>query len=237
MILAIAALALSGALHAAPVQTVQAPPRAGRERIGIGRSVRGRRLSVVRLGPRDARRRVLVVGCIHGDEDAGRAVARRLETGPLPRDTELWVLRDMNPDGHAAGTRQNAHGVDLNRNFGRGWRRLPRGRHWAGPRPLSEPESRAVRRLILRVRPNLTLWFHQPFGLVARSGADLRTERRVARALGLPLRPLPRPPGSASTWQNRALPGSASVVVELGPGVLTRAGAERLARGVRLLSP
>lgn len=232
--LTLAVLALAGALQGGPAEAVEAPAR---ERIAIGRSVRGRRLSVVRLGPRDARRRVLVVGCIHGDEDAGRAMAGVLERGPLPRDTELWVLRDMNPDGLAAGTRQNARGVDLNRNFGRGWRRLPRGRHYSGPRPLSEPESRAVRRLIMRVRPDLTLWFHQPFGIVARSGADPAVERRVARALGLPLRPLPRPPGSASTWQNRAYPRSDSVVVELGPGRLDRREAARLAAGVRRLAP
>lgn len=42
-------------------------------------------------------------------------MARRLDASAVPRGIDLWVLDDLNPDGAAADTRQNAHGVDLNR--------------------------------------------------------------------------------------------------------------------------
>ena len=58
----------------------------------------------------------------------------------------------INPDGVAAGTRGNAHGVDLNRNFPYDWRPLGGG-EYSGPAPLSEPESRAAHRLILESSP------------------------------------------------------------------------------------
>jgi murein peptide amidase A len=58
----------------------------------------------------------VVVGCIHGNETAGIAIANALER-LSPRDLDLWIVADLNPDGAAADTRQNAHGVDLNRNF------------------------------------------------------------------------------------------------------------------------
>src|SRR5262249_11021406 len=155
-----------------------------------------------RLGQADAIRTVLVVGCIDGNEPAGIAIARRLLDTTLPVKTALWVVPDLNPDGSAADTRQNAHGVDLNRNFPWHWRPLgpPGSLQYAGPRPLSEPEARAAARLILRVRPQVTIWFHQPQTLVDLSGGDLRIERKFARLVGLPVRRLIRYPGSAINW-------------------------------------
>jgi hypothetical protein len=105
--------------------------------VPLGRSVDGRQIVAERLGnPHGAR--VLVVGCIHGNECAGLAVVRELERRP-PSSIDLWLVPDLNPDGHAAGTRGNAHGVDLNRNFPAMWK--PIGRRgdpqWSGPRPLS----------------------------------------------------------------------------------------------------
>lgn len=209
-----------------------------RTRVRLGRSVRGRRIDAVRLGDRAARRTVLVVGAVHGDEPAGRAVARRLETGPLPRRTDLWVVRDLNPDGHAARTRVNARGIDLNRNFPARWRRLPRGRFFSGPRPASEPETRVAQRFIRRIRPDLTIWIHQPYGIVVDGqAADPAVERRVSRLLGLPLRRLPRYSGTAIAWQRRELPRSDALVVELGARQPSRAEAERVARALRRLAP
>lgn len=190
----------------------------------IGESVRGRAILARVSGETDSPDRVLVFGCVHGDETAGARVAHRLLRGAGPRNAELWTVPSLNPDGVAAGTRGNAHGVDLNRNFPFRWRALG-GLEYSGPRALSEPESRAASRLIRRIRPDLTIWFHQPFGLVARSGGDPAVERRFAKLIGLPYRRIYRPPGSASSWQNRAMPASSAFVVELPrrvPGRLVR---------------
>ena len=65
--------------------------------------------------------RVLVVGRIHGNETTGIAIADALEHR-APSDLDLWIVPHLNPDGVAADTRQNAHGVDLNRNFPWHWR-------------------------------------------------------------------------------------------------------------------
>jgi protein MpaA len=227
------AMALAAASPAAPDSERTGAGEPVRERVALGRSVRGRRISALRLGAPGAQRTVLVVGAMHGDEPAGRAVARELETGPRPRRSELWVLRDLNPDGSATGRRQNARGVDLNRNFPHRWERR-RGRFDSGPRPLSEPESRIAHRLIRRIRPDLTIWLHQPYGIVVDASGDDRVERRVARLFGLPHRRLGPLPGTAVGWQNRAFPDATGVVVELGPG---RPEAQRYARAVQRLAP
>ena len=182
----------------------------------IGRSVRGRAIYAYELGEPNGLP-VVVFGSIHGNEPAGIAVTRRLlQLGPRGA-IDLWVVPDLNPDGHAAHTRGNAHGVDLNRNFPWHWRRL-KGGYYSGRRPLSEPESRAAYRLIERLQPELTIWFHQPLDAVDSSQGSRALERIFARLAGLPLRRLPIYPGTATSWQNHTIPETNAFVVELPPG-------------------
>lgn len=203
-----------------------AAPAGAAQRSVIGHSVQGRPIVAVRSGELSAPERVLVIGCVHGNESAGMRVARRLIAATPLRDAALWVVPTVNPDGVAADTRGNAHGVDLNRNFPFGWRPLS-GLEYSGTHSLSEPESQAAWRLIRWLHPDLTIWFHQPLDLVDRSGGDPAIERRFAQLVGLPLVQLSRYPGSASSWQNHALPGSTAFVVELpsavGGGLIARA--------------
>jgi protein MpaA len=214
------------------------PAIAQRRVITLGRSVQGRLITARVVGRRAGGRRILVIGCIHGNETAGIQVARALVAGPAPPHATLWIVADLNPDGVAGGTRQNAHGVDLNRNFPFAWRLLgKRGdQQYSGPRPLSEPESRIVRRLILRLRPAITIWFHQPEAVTDQSGGSASIERRFAVLSGLPLRRLPRYPGSATGWQDHQLLGTTAFVVELPPGRPRAAAVGRYARAVRGLA-
>jgi N-acetylmuramoyl-L-alanine amidase/Zinc carboxypeptidase len=208
-----------------------------RRRETLGHSVLGRRIAAVEVGDPAAARKLLVFGVIHGDETAGASIARRLQRGPAPSGADLWIVRDLNPDGAAAGRRQNAHGVDLNRNFPRGWRGgRPGDPEYPGPRPFSEPETRIARRLVLHLRPRVTIWFHQPLALVDRSGGDVAVERRFADLTGLPLRRIAPLPGTATRWQNHRLSGTTGFVVELPPGRLRPASARRYAAAVLKLA-
>jgi murein peptide amidase A len=210
------------------------PDPVGRRRIYLGRSVRGAPNQAVELGDLDNERSILVVGVIHGNETAGMPITRRLASARPGRERLLIVVNDLNPDGVAAGTRQNADRVDLNRNFPWRWRPLgsPGYLQYSGPRPLSEPEARAARALILGRRPSITIWFHQPLGLVDESGGSVQVERRFSRLSGLPLRRLTRYPGSAVGWQNHRLPRTTAFVVELPPGRLSCEGVSRYADAV-----
>ena len=200
----------------------------------VGRSVEGRPIRALAVGSPLARRRILVVGCIHGDECEGFEVTRRLARARIRPGAALWIVHQLNPDGFARRTRQNARGVDLNRNFPSEWRRA--GRAWdaqyPGPRPLSEPETRAARRLVLRVRPHVTLWFHQPQALVRAWGRSRAPARRYARLGGARYASLRWPPGSAPNWQNRRFARGVSVVVELPRGDLGGAAAWRYAKAI-----
>jgi protein MpaA len=204
----------------------------------IGRSVQGRRIDAFERAAPGATAALLVLGCVDGNEPAGIAIARRVMAVTPPPRSALWIVPDLNPDGVAADTRVNANGVDLNRNFPWHWRPLgPRGDpQYAGPHPLSEPESRAGRGLILRVRPRITIWFHQPAALVDLSGGNPRIERQFARLVGLPAVQLTRYPGSAVSWGNAVLPGTTAFVVELPAGRLSSASVTRYTRAVLRLA-
>jgi murein peptide amidase A len=221
--LGLLAITVVGSLSASAAPTVD-------ERELLGESIEGRPIRVFHRGDPDEIR-VLVVGCIHGDECASVRIAKRLLTGRPRSFLDLWILPSLNPDGRAAHTRQNARGVDLNRNFPYDWRPGPRGRYYPGRRPASERETRIAMRLIRRIEPDITIWFHQPLALVDASG-DVTIERRYARLVGLPLIHLGPLHGTATSWQNHLLGRTDAFVVELPGGVVRPRRARRFANAV-----
>jgi protein MpaA len=200
--------------------------------------VKGRPIVAYVVGSPNAQRRVLVVGCVHGNEPAGEAITRRLRTLTPPAGVAIWIVDEFNPDGCTANTRQNARGVDLNRNSPWHWARLDHrgGTYYSGTGPLSEPESRAINRLVLQVRPDISIWYHQHATLVDASGGDPRVERRYAQMVGLPFKAYGLFPGSITSWQNATFPSATAFVVELPAGSLTTQSVARHVRAVRALA-
>lgn len=206
------------------------------EEFVIGESVEGRPITAFRRGTRGGTA-VLVIGVIHGDEDAGFEVAEQLRTLPVPDGIDLWVVPSVNPDGQAAQIRHNANGVDLNRNFPEGWSPIAGPGDWqyAGSGPASEPETRAIVALGELVRPDLTLWYHQDlFRINPASGRGGEIRQRYADLTGLPIVPITGGTytGTASQWSRAvADDGGIGFTVELGPE-LPHADAARHAAAV-----
>jgi protein MpaA len=186
-----------------------------------------------------ARPAVLVVGCIHGNETAGIAVADLLARLPAGRlaAVNLWIVATLNPDGVRRGTRVNSDGVDLNRNFPARWQPLGRRGdiHYAGPAPASEPETVAMVQLLKTVRPAVGIWFHQALAVVDTSEGPAAPEKALAQALRLPEQALPDYPGSAVGFDNTLVRRSA-FVVELAAGPLGVAARRRAADAILALA-
>jgi protein MpaA len=187
-------------------------------RVVIGHSVRGRPIVAHVLGPDSAPRKLLLVGCIHGNECAGIRILSAVSSARVPAGVQLWMVPEMNPDGTASDTRQNAHGVDLNRNFPYKWERVTDPTYDSGPRPASEPETRTAMALIRRIRPAVTIWYHQHMDLVDMAGGDRGVARRYAQLSGLRATCLGFLPGTAPAWSNHLRSGTTAFVVELPAG-------------------
>jgi protein MpaA len=212
-----------------------APMAAARD-VLLGRSVQGRAIVAHVLGANSASRKILLVGCIHGNECAGRSILAALARRPVPAGIQLWLLGELNPDGSAAASRQNAHGVDLNRNFPFRWRAISDPTYNSGPHPGSEPETRIAMRLIRRLRPAVTVWYHQHEDLLDMAGADRGLARRYAELAGLRATCLPFLPGTATSWSNHTFPGTSSVVVEVRGGAVSRRALARHLRALHALA-
>jgi protein MpaA len=178
----------------------------------IGHSVQGRPIVAWHLG-QPGKRKVVLISVMHGNESAPRRILTDLRDGPPVHDLNLWLVPVYNPDGFAAHTRKNAHGVDPNRNYPYKW--IPQdGNYESGPRPASEPETRAMMRFLSRVRPSYVLSFHQPLHAVDVTGRP-KFSRRLARALDLPTSSLDCGSschGTMTMWFNHRFPGFALTV-------------------------
>jgi len=151
---------------------------------------------------------------MHGNEPDTRHILFGLKDGRPVIGIDLWIVPTYNPDGLAAGRRKNANGVDLNRNFPYKWKDLD-GSYESGPKPASEPETKAMMAFLRDVRPDYILSFHQPL-----RGVDIDTKRRkwarrVADKLNLPTTTLDCGSvchGTMTMWFNHKFPGAALTV-------------------------
>lgn len=158
----------------------------------IGVSVVGREIIALAFDPPSyARPRppAILFGAIHGDEPLGVhclvELARELIERPPGRAT--WIVPALNPDGLAAGTKNNAHDVDLNRNFAAtSWIAAHKPGYHPGPAAESEPESQAIAALIERTGATRLIALHSPYRVVNWDGAGQALAEAMAAANGYP---------------------------------------------------
>ncbi len=241
-----ASLGEGGALDAPATVTVAA------ERVGeqielntpvfdIGYSIQGRPIVAERVGVAGGRK-VLVIGVIHGNEDAGIQIVDELRQRAIAEGVELWLIESMNPDGVARQDRHNANEVDLNRNFPYKWGPIggPGNSQYAGIGPASEPETQAIVQFITLLRPDIAIWYHQDANLIIPStGRDGRIRARYAELTALPLADCCGGggvyTGIAATWARTELKKDSDAVpfiVELPGGELSAAQVDAHATAV-----
>lgn len=132
---------------------------------------------------------VLLVAGLHGNAPAGSRLLRQFMTHlalhpDRVRNRRVVVVPGLNPDGLARGSKTNARGVDLNRNFPT-WNWRPYAR--AGSRPGSEAEAAAALFCLESFAPARVLVVLSPLFLVSCAGEARDLARRMALTNEYPL--------------------------------------------------
>lgn len=171
----------------------------------LGRSIQGRPIVAQILG--DGPDTTLVIATIHGNEPAGtplvKRLARHLEANSnLLSGRRVVIIPVANPDGMAAGTRENIRGIDLNRNF-EASNRVNNSAN--GHQALSEPESRAIQLAVQTFSPNRILTLHQPLNCVDYDGPGHALAAAMASACRLPVKKLGARAGSLGAYTGEEL--------------------------------
>ncbi len=114
----------------------------------IGQSVQKKPI-LAHIWNKKSKVNILILGGVHGDETEGVAASLGVLQSIFdhyPFSFNLTLIPCLNPDGLFAKTRQNANGVDLNRNLKtEDWSpEFTKFRYYPGKKPLSEPENLAL---------------------------------------------------------------------------------------------
>lgn len=174
----------------------------------------------------------LVWAAIHGEESVTLQAAHQLLRTVHADDACAVVVPVLNPDGVLLGTRQNAAGVDLNRNFPTpDWSPEPSPTYWPtttvrrlerrtqlsspGTSAGSEPEIRAIMQLVHDLQPQAVIDLHTPLEcVIAISERSVALAEHVAEPAALRVvRRLDQPtPGDSASWCEAQ--GAAAVTYE-----------------------
>lgn len=156
---------------------------------------------------------IVILAAIHGDEAETAVIVSEALRCVSQGDLEAAVILCGNPDGMLRGTRGNARGVDLNRNFPTSnWSpdvtyhktRATDARDIAlspGTQPASEPETNALIALVERWKPRAVVSLHAALACID-DGSASHLGRQLSERCALPLQTdIGYPtPGSMGTW-------------------------------------
>lgn len=108
---------------------------------------------------------IYIIGGVHGDEPESVYVVARLSSWLEKNqyfNLPVVMIPVLNEHGAKNGTRTNANGVDLNRNFPtENWNKTySKDRYNPGPEPLSEEENKFLVELFDKYPPKIIISFH-----------------------------------------------------------------------------
>jgi murein peptide amidase A len=168
---------------------------------------------------------ILIIGVVHGEEPQGKVLIENylmsLRAKRSNPKNKLLFIPCLNPDGFAQNKRQNANGIDLNRNFPTlNWAKSsPDSEYFGGENSASEIETRFLIEILAEFSPDVILTIHAPYKVVNYDGPAEEIAQKISEIIGYPVsKDIGYPtPGSLGTYAGveRNIP---TITLELNEG-------------------
>jgi protein MpaA len=132
---------------------------------------------------------ILIIGVFHGEEPQGEYLIREyLKTDLSKIKNKLLFIPCLNPDGKSINKRQNANGIDLNRNFPtKNWKITDNPEYFGGNSPASEIETKFMMEVLSDYKPDAILSIHAPFRIVNYDGPAQEIAEKISEITGYPV--------------------------------------------------
>ena len=132
---------------------------------------------------------ILIIGVFHGEEPQGEYLIKEyLKTDLSGIKNKLLFIPCLNPDGKSINKRQNANGIDLNRNFPtKNWKKTDNPEYFGGISPASEIETKFMMEVLSDYKIDAILSIHAPFKIVNYDGPAQEIAEKISEITGYPV--------------------------------------------------
>lgn len=134
-------------------------------------------------------KKILIIGVFHGEEPQGEYIINQyIKTDLSKIKNKLFIIPCLNPDGKSKNQRQNANGIDLNRNFPtKNWKITTRKEYFGGNSPASEIETKFMTEILDEYKFDAILSIHAPFKVVNFDGPAEKIAEKISQITGYPV--------------------------------------------------
>lgn len=149
-------------------------------------------INLIGVGDSCENKTILIIGVVHGEEPQGDFLIKNyissFQMNQSNPKNKLLFIPCLNPDGMTLNKRQNANGIDLNRNFPtKNWERTsPDSEYFGGENPASEIETKFVMEIIEEFLPDVILTIHAPYKVVNYDGPAKEISEKISKIINYP---------------------------------------------------
>lgn len=147
------------------------------------------KINLIEINNQNYDKTVLIIGVFHGEEPQGEYLINEYLKKDLSKiKNRLLIVPCLNPDGKALNKRQNANGVDLNRNFPtRNWKVTENKEYFGGDKPESEIETKFITEILNDYKIDAILTIHAPFKIVNYDGPAKELAEKISEITHYPV--------------------------------------------------
>ena len=157
--------------------------------VKTAKTIKNNTIELLETDNKEYDKTILIIGVFHGEEPQGEYLIKEfLKTDLSGIKNKLLFIPCLNPDGKSINKRQNANGIDLNRNFPtKNWIKTDNPEYFGGNSPASEIETKFMIDVLSAYKIDAILSIHAPFKIVNYDGPAKEIAEKISEITGYPV--------------------------------------------------